>query len=220
MSQMPDGASQSRAQWVYDTLRSDIKEGRYAGGARLRERDIAETLGVSRTPVREALLRLVHHGLLASAPGGLVVRELSHRQVLELYATREVLEGAIAGFAARHASPSEISNLRRLAAAFSASEEAAQAGNVRAIWTANRDFHNALYEAAHNEYLLRIVQDVNDPLALVRATTYEVEGRFAAAAAEHEAIVEAIEARNAALAEERARLHIQKSFEARLRMGA
>lgn len=203
----------SRAQWVYDVLRSNIKEGAYAGGMRLRERDIAGELGVSRTPVREALQRLVYLGLLVPASGGLVVRELAHTQILELYATREVLEGSVAAFAAHNARSSEILNLRRLADAFAHSGE-----TPRSIWSANRDLHSALYAATHNEYLTRIVQDLNDPLALIPGTTYAIKGRFAQAVIEHNEIIDAIEQRNEKLAEEKARFHIRKSFEARLQM--
>jgi DNA-binding GntR family transcriptional regulator len=203
----------SRAERVYDSLRSDIKDGRYAGGTRLRERDIAQELGVSRTPVREALQRLVHIGLLTSAPGGLVVKELSRSQILDLYAAREVLEGAVAAFAARHATPSEISNLHYLADVFAKS-----GGNLRGIWTANRDLHSAIYAASHNDNLMRIVQDLNDPLALIAGTTYSVPGRFEAAVAEHNGLIEAIEKRDDKLADELAKAHVRKSFEARLRM--
>ncbi|HTN63537.1 MAG TPA: GntR family transcriptional regulator [Devosia sp.] len=203
----------SRANAVYETLRGAIKDGRYAGGARLRERDIAAELGVSRTPVREALLRLVSRGLLDAAPGGLVVRDLSRRQILELYASREVLEGGVAGFAAQHASESEVANLRRLAAAF-----AATGGSLAGVVRANRSFHTALYEAAHNSYLVQLIGDLNDSLALLRISTFEIEGRFASAIVEHEAIVDAVARHDAAAADSSARLHIRKSTEARLQL--
>lgn len=205
----------SRAQSVYETLRRDIKAGIYAGGSRLREEDVAETLGVSRTPVREALSRLVSRGLLEQAPNGLIVRELTRTQVLELYSTREVLEGGVAGFAAQHASPVEIANLERLVKFF-----ATVGPDMSHLTAANREFHNALYQACHNEYIMRLLDELNDSLALLPVSTFEVAGRYDAAIKEHKQIVAAIKARNPAKAELAARHHIQVSIEARLQLMA
>src|SRR5215468_10620135 len=105
----------SRADFVFETLRDAIWDGRIARGVRIREEEIARNLGVSRTPVREALQRLQQRGLLVVGAGrGLVVAELTHLQVVELYGMREILEGSAARFAARHASDTEIEILYRL----------------------------------------------------------------------------------------------------------
>ncbi|HWI18563.1 MAG TPA: GntR family transcriptional regulator [Vicinamibacterales bacterium] len=81
--------TQSRADFVYGSLRDAIWEGRFAHGERIREEEIAGVLGVSRTPVREALQRLQQRGLLVVGPGrGLMVAQLSKQQVFELYAMR------------------------------------------------------------------------------------------------------------------------------------
>src|SRR4051812_48455383 len=90
----------SRADFVYESLRDAIWDGRIGRGERVREEEVAGLLGVSRTPVREALQRLHQRGLLVFGAGrGLVVAELSHNQVLQLYALREILEGSAARFA-------------------------------------------------------------------------------------------------------------------------
>src|SRR6202000_231315 len=107
-----DLRTRSRADFVYDTLRDAIWEGRIGRGERIREEEIARTLGVSRTPVREALQRLQQRGLLVNRLGrGLTVAELGKREVIELYAMREILEGSAARFAAQHAAPPEIAIL-------------------------------------------------------------------------------------------------------------
>lgn len=198
---------------VYESLRSAIKDGRYARGSRLRERDIADELGVSRTPVREALLKLVARGLLQAAAGGLVVRELSRREVFELYASREVLEGGAAGFAACYASDWTIANLRLLHKSF------AEAGSDRSkIMRTNRAVHVAIFDSAQNDRLASLNSELTDAFALLPSTTFEVEGRFELAIAEHEAIIEAIARHSQADAEQAARLHIRNAMEARLRM--
>src|SRR4030081_449705 len=107
--------TRSRAEFVYESLRDAISDGRIAGGERVREEEVARNLGVSRTPVREALQRLHQRGLLVFGAGrGLTVASLSQHQVLQLYAMREILEGSAARFAAEHATAPEIGVLWRL----------------------------------------------------------------------------------------------------------
>src|SRR5438445_2562576 len=107
--------ARSRAEFVYESLRDAISDGRIAGGERVREEEVARNLGVSRTPVREALQRLHERGLLVLGAGrGLVVAGLSQQQVVELYSMREILEGSAARFAAAHAATPEIAMLYRI----------------------------------------------------------------------------------------------------------
>ena len=209
----PDDSKVSRAQWVYDVLRKGIRAGQYVRAERIREEEVARTLGVSRTPVREALSRLQARGLLEVAPGGLVVASLTRPQIHELYAMREILEGSAARFAAQHASSSDIATLRRLAVLFERS-----LGDPSKLAHVNREFHGAIYEAANNRYLLRTLDELNDALALLPSTTFTVTGRPEKAIEEHAEIVAAIERRDADSAERLARSHIQRAQEARLEM--
>lgn len=206
-------ASRSRAEWVYDSLRNAIQAGRYARGERVREEEIARSLGVSRTPVREALARLQVRGLLEMAPAGLVVAELSRAQTVELYSMREILEGSAARFAAQHAAPGEIGALHRLSAEFEAS-----VGDPSRLAHLNREFHDAIHEAAHNRYLTRTLNELHDALTLLPSTTFEVAGRPELAVVEHRLIVEAIERRDPDAAEQAARDHIRRAQETRLEM--
>lgn len=177
----------------------------------MREDEIAVLLGVSRTPVREALARLQARGLVESARGGWTIVELSRSQVMELYAMRGMLEGAAARFAAENASASDIAGLRHVSGLFSKCQ-----GNAAEIARVNILFHEAIYEAAHNSYLIRMLQDLNDSLALLSTTTFSVAGRAAAAEAEHGLVLAAIEARSPDTAEQAARAHIHNALEARL----
>src|SRR6266446_8979222 len=105
----------SRADFVFESLRDAIWDGRIGRGVRVREEEIARNLGVSRTPVREALQRLQQRGLLVFGAGrGLTVASLNQHQVLQLYAMREILEGSAARFAAEQATAPEIAVLWRL----------------------------------------------------------------------------------------------------------
>lgn len=199
--------TQSRADFVYDSLRDAIWEGRFAHGERIREEEIANVLGVSRTPVREALQRLQQRGLLVIGPGrGLMVAQLSKQQVFELYAMREILEGSAARFAARHANEAEIEILYRLQR-----ELAASNGDALNLVKLNRRFHQAIYEAAHNQYLLETLDTLNDSLALLHSTTFRAPSRRTETDEEHRRIVEAIEKRDSEAAERVAREHIRQA---------
>lgn len=203
----------SRAEYVFRALRDAIQDGRLKQGERLREEAVARRLGVSRTPVREALRQLAARGLVTDAPGrGLLVVELSKQQVSELYAMRRVLEGAAARFAAQYASPAEGELLRRLAA------DCRDAKTPAKMAQRNRAFHQAIYEAAHNRYLQEALGDLSNALALLPSTTFRERGRAATAYAEHMRIVEAIVRQEADAAEAAARDHIAMAESLRWRM--
>lgn len=212
--QLKNLADTSRAELVYRSLRDGIQNGLIKQGERVREEEVAQSLGVSRTPVREALRRLEERGLLEVAPGrGLVVVELTGQRVTELYAVREVLEGTAARFAAQHAAPSEIDTLRRLI------EELRQArGDQQKAARINRAFHQGIYDAAHNRYLVQPLNELHDAMSLLPGTTYSAVGRLESSCEEHVAIVSAIARRDAAAAEEAARRHIREAQRLRLTM--
>ena len=103
----------SRAEYAYKMLLDAIHEQTLKPGERVREDEASKMLGISRTPVRQALHKLQTRGLLRQAPGrGLLVAELDRQQVIELYAMRELLEGAAARLAAQHAGPSDFVAMR------------------------------------------------------------------------------------------------------------
>ena len=196
-------ANAPRGEFVYAELRAAIGTGRLLPGERLRETEIADQLGVSRTPVREALKRLESEGLVAfNQPRGLIVNELAQAQILQLYAMREVLEGAAARFAGEQASALELDALKHLLA----NQRAAKAPGEAAV--ANRQLHDAIARAAHNEYLLRAMNVLTDALALLGETTYTVPGRMGSGLRENAEIVQAIVNRDPDAAEQAARRHI------------
>ena len=208
-----DKAGASRGEQVYQRLIARIRTGSLKPGTRLREEDLASMLEVSRTPVREALGRLQARGLVAAVQGGLSVVELSRHQTMELYALRAMLEGAAARFAAENASPSDQAALQHVAQRFAACQ-----GTPSEFADANKLFHDMIVEAAHNGYLTRMLEELNDSLALLPDTTFSVAGRSTAALGEHEAILAAIIAREPDRAEAAARSHIARARDARLEL--
>lgn len=207
-------SGQHRADYVYAQLREAIHSGRLRPGDRVPEIELARWLNVSRTPIRDALRRLESAGLVSHAPRrGLIVTSLDPQQILELYALREILEGAAAAFAARYASESEIRSLQDLTA-----RQKAAGSNAKELADMNRQFHELVYHAGRNRYLIQALRGLRDSLALLPGTTYSVAGRPAQALTEHTKIVDAIRRQNATLAEDAAKKHIRFAANARLSM--
>jgi DNA-binding GntR family transcriptional regulator len=199
---------------VYRVLRQALQDGIFRPGDRLREEEIARELSVSRTPVREALAKLQSKRLIEPAGAkGLVVRTLDMTEVLELYTMREILEGVAAGLAAQHASGSEIDALDDLANSLDS-----QADDAAEMARLNRLFHGAIVRAARNRYLERALDELQDGILLLGATTFTVAGRPAAAAEEHRGILNAIRERAAQRAEALASAHIREALRARLKL--
>jgi DNA-binding GntR family transcriptional regulator len=199
---------------VFRSLCQALRAGHYRPGDRLREEDVAQRLKVSRTPVREALGRLMAKGFVEPASGrGLIVRSLDAAEVLELYAMREILEGAAARLAAQHASVPEIDALNDLERAFEAS-----ADDPIEMARLNRVFHEAIVRAARNRYLDGALQELQDGIALLGATTFSIGGRPSTAAAEHRGLINAIAERDPDRAEKLARAHIQEALRHRLKL--
>jgi DNA-binding GntR family transcriptional regulator len=210
----PEGQQGSlRGEFVYTQLRTEIRNGTLMPGSRLRETEIADRLQVSRTPVREALKRLESEGLAVfSQPRGMTVTELSAGQVLELYAMREILEGAAARFAAEHASVLEIESLKHLVAQHPTIKTADEA------YLNNRRIDEAIASAAHNVYLLKALNVLQDAVSLLGATTYTVPGRIKLGLGEIANVVKAITNRDPDEAEAAARAHVRAAGAVRLVM--
>ena len=205
-----------RAEQVRRQILQAIQQRRYEPGERITETEVATWLGVSRTPVREAFRRLETEGLLSfQSWRGVVVADLDRQQINELYAMRQALEGTAARLAARHIDEAEIAVLEQLLAR--SADAACSADDLALV---NRQFHETIYAAAHNRYLLQTLEQLRNALALLRGTTYAVPGRPATALSEHRAIVSAIRDRNPQGAEEAARAHIAAAQRCRLQLMA
>lgn len=208
-------AKYSLAEHVRDTLREAIASGEYAPGQRIRESDIADRLQVSRTPVREGLRQLEADGLLVFEPWrGVIVAELNNQQIVELYKVRAALEGLAARNAAKHMDESEIEVMSHLVA------RAGKEKDVRNLAALNKQFHEIIYSASHNRYLIKTIQSLRSPLSLLQGTTYSIADRAREAQAEHAELLEAIRKRDGDLADEIAQRHLKGAEVARLRMMA
>ncbi|SHJ40390.1 transcriptional regulator, GntR family [Roseomonas rosea] len=196
---------------AYERVKAAIRDGSLPPGLRLTEADLVTRLGISRTPVRQALTRLETEGLVSHEPRrGIVVSRPDHQQVIELYALREVLEGTAARFAAQHASEAELEALARLVA-----EEAAALERPAELSAINLRLHALLHRAAHNRYLLRALAQLTDTMALL-PTMLGDPGRAQQSHKEHGALLEALSQRNGAAAEAAMREHLRSAQQHRI----
>ncbi|GAL15842.1 transcriptional regulator GntR family [Vibrio astriarenae] len=161
--------NQSRSEVAYQKLLQAIRHGELTPGTRVREIEIAEKLGISRTPVRDAIRRLESDGLLNHIPRqGAVIKQLEQKEVIELYEVREVLEGTAARYAARHASEIELAELEDLNDLMLSHAE-----SPIKVAEANRLFHQALYRAANNRYLVGALNSLSNALTFLAGPPYK-----------------------------------------------
>jgi DNA-binding GntR family transcriptional regulator len=204
------------AEAVHMTLREAILHGVLPAGQPLGEIQLAEVFGRSRTPVREAILKLESEGLAERFPRrGLVVARMTREEVLEVYAVREVLSGLAAQLAALGMLPTELDRLVWLNDRLRA---AAVAGDKQAMSQLNLDFHDAICKASRNSLLQEFMRRIHEWVHRFGETTMAFPGRGLEAVAEHEALIDAIRARDPEAAERIARLHADRARQIRISM--
>lgn len=204
------------ADMVYESIRNAILAGDLEPGDRLLEERLAADLGVSRTPVREAIARLEAERFVErTARAGLIVAVVSQREIEDVYAVREVLEGLAARLCAQAASEADRQRLELLEEEM---ESAAGAGDSEAMFRINREFHDQIGRASRNETLVHFLQQIRFTFDRYGPTTMSHPGRAEDAVLEHRAVIEAISRHDGIGAERLAREHIAAALHVRLLM--
>lgn len=190
---------------VRQVLRSWIVSGRFAPGDRVRERDIAQELGISRMPVREAVALLEGEGLVTSLPrGGVVVKKLTAKDAADLFHIREVLEGLAARLAAQNAASADASVLHHN---LSQAKKAAEGGDSAEQSRLNLEFHETVIALADNPALTTMLEPVGVRLRWHFAPDQEPTTVLD----EHTHILEAISSRDADRAAHIAAEHVRQT---------
>jgi DNA-binding GntR family transcriptional regulator len=158
----------SLRQQVYQTLRTGLRKGRLGSSRTATERDLAEQLGVSRTPVREALVLLVHDGLIAATSRGFSLPELSRQDILDLFQIRRMLEPAALATTVEHLSAYD---LRMLRDSLKQQTSADRSGDVESFVTANSQFRSVWLGAVPNPQLRRLIERHDDHVHWLRQVT-------------------------------------------------
>ncbi len=191
---------------VYQHVKQGVLDRCYEGGTLLTEGELAAAVGVSRTPVREALLRLETEGLLKLYPKkGALVLQVSAQEITDVLETRLLVEE----FTVRRAVPAPPGLLDRLAALLDEQRRHAHAGDLAAMMTADRGFHAEIVRSAGNQILCRLYDQLRDrQLRMGVALLHSHPERLDRTLAEHAEILDALRAGDADTAAAAVRGHI------------
>jgi len=196
----------SRSDQIASLLEEQILTGRFAPGARLDEVSLAEEHQVSRTPIREALQRLLLSGLVEHAPRrGVFVRQASAIEIMEMFEVMAELEAACGRLAAMRSSEEAVERLRRVNAGC---REALKNGDADAYYEENGAFHHLIYAQSGNRFLENEAARLHRRLKPYRRMQLHLRGRMQQSMDEHDGIVDAIAAGKAGAAAELLRSHV------------
>jgi DNA-binding GntR family transcriptional regulator len=203
------------AKMAYEVLRDSILNGELGSGEIYNEMALAKDLGISRTPVREALLELAVQGLVVFLPRrGVMIKHLTKQDVLEIFELREAIElAAIEKVIKKRAS----NNLVKIERMLQAQRKALGKNDHVDFMKADRTFHAVFSEMTKNRRFVNILENVRDLVHFMGMQGLSVEGRAEDVIAEHEKILEAVKEGDLARAREATIRHLESSRDAVLK---
>ncbi|MCR9155612.1 MAG: GntR family transcriptional regulator [Rhodobacteraceae bacterium] len=195
-----------RADQIAESLEQLVFQGEYKDGERLDEIRLAEQFSVSRTPVREALQRLVMSGMAEQIPRrGVFIRQPGPVELLEMFETMAELEAACGRFAAARMTDE---GLERLSDANRRCRDAVEKEDAAEYYHENEIFHQEIYRGATNSYLLGEALRLQNRLKPYRRVQLRFRGRMAQSLAEHDEIIQALKTGDSELAAKLLRAHV------------
>lgn len=195
---------------VKEVLKHLIFNGTYCPGDRLKEAELSRTLGISRSPIREAIHSLANEGLLRLIPQrGAFVASFSADEIHELFEVREPLEITASRLAAERATLEQLDKLEGL---LEDTEEVIK-GKEHSWYPRDLDFHQGIATLTQNKRLISSIEEINTQLQLARLRSSATPGRTKQAYSEHQEIFAALQARNQDKVEKAMRLHIRNSLQ-------
>lgn len=196
---------------VFQSIREDILGGRYEQNTELKEAAIGAELGVSRTPVREALRQLELEGLVTIIPNrGAYVNMITAKDVQDIYVIRSMLEGLCARWATQSITAEQLDSMEET---LCLSEYHTSKKNYEKLYELDSLFHEQLYEAGGSRILNHILSDFHDYVKMVRKATISTSSRSVTSTEEHRAIFEAIKEKDPDKAEALAKEHVKHTIE-------
>jgi DNA-binding GntR family transcriptional regulator len=196
---------------AYNIMKTLLLEGTYKPGERIVEVKLAEKLGISRGPVREAIRMLIQDGLLVQNEGPIQVYQPTLEDIIEVFQCRENLEGLAARLAAKRISAEEmeqlVTNMEKIRQAF-AHDMSVEVGNL------DQQFHDIIIEASQNRQLIQLIQLIKAKISYMRNEIIRhYRENFIHLPDEHERIYQALFARDERKAETEMRAHIKRNLE-------
>ena len=195
----------SLADQIFDRLETDILTEKYPKGTILTENSLSEELGVSRTPVREALTRLEQEHIIEDAGKGMRVIGISSDDIRVVYEIREKIEGMAAAACAKYCTEEEVAQLREIV---ELQEFYAQKGEAEQVKACDNRFHEKIYHFSRSPILYDVLIPLHRKVQKVRKTSIEHPTRAHDSAAEHRKIMEAIAAHDPTEAEKAMIVHV------------
>ena len=213
LGRLDPAATRKLSQHVGDVLREALVGGRFRAGERLNERALAAELGVSTTPIKEALQRLQIDGLVRIEPRRGIYACYDARQAREMFLARAALESVVAGQAACNASAAQRAAMTQCCKDIDA---ATKAGNIKGLIALNTTLHGLIQDASGCRYLVALQQGLHIYESLARTRLMRDAAERETVRHEHRGIAAAICARDSARAERLMRDHIIRSGERHL----
>ena len=206
---MGDYQDNSLSSRVFQRIRDDILKGKYKEHDELRENTIGKELGVSRTPVREALRQLELEGLVSIIPNkGAYVTGISPKDVSDIYMIRSMLEGLCARWATENITDEQLDELDEIMLLSEFHMKREGGGSAEQMAELDGKFHAILYEASDSRILSHVLLDFHKYVQLARKTSVVAEERARKSIREHKQLLRAIRDKDADLAELLANEHI------------
>ena len=197
---------------VFNTLRQAILKGELAPGERLMEIQLAEKLGVSRTPIREAIRKLELEGLVLMIPRkGAEVAQITEKSLRDVLEVRRALENLAVQLACLRMSPQTLADLKAAARAF---EEILGGEDVTAVAEADVAFHDVIYMATDNQRLISLLNNLREQMYRYRVEYLKKKECHKQLLWEHQEIIRAIEAGEIDVATKITEQHIDNQVEA------
>lgn len=216
LKQIPIDSYKPLRDVVVESIRQAIISGQFPPGMRLMELQLAEEMGVSRTPVREAIRKMELEGLVVMIPRrGAYVADISIKDINEVYEVRTALDVLSAGLAAERIDKSEIQEMRELLA-----EEAAlvEVKDYPKIIDNDTAFHDVIYCASGNTRCMNIISNLREQITAIRGRSMPYPGRVEIMLKEHRAIFDAIAAGKVEKAQEAVRTHMENAEQTLLKV--
>lgn len=205
---LPPLLSSAKGEEAYRAIQNRIQTGRYAAGTRLKEVDLAAELGMSRTPVREAIRQLERDGAVEVVPNrGATVREWTPDDIEDAYSLRAVLEGFCASRAAVRMDPMAVAHLAELHTEFER-QLSDEAPDVETLIRLNAAFHRAIVAGSGNARAAEVLPQATEVPREVKRAFWQSSRAREITLVYHREIVEAIRARDAVRAEAVMRSHV------------
>lgn len=200
---------------VYDSLKKSILHGKLKAKQRLIEETLANQIGISRTPVREAFHKLERDDLISRLPrGGFAVREFTKEDVEEIFGIRIALESYAAYLAATHITPEKLLTLEEKV---NESEKAFKKGEDEKAVQLHTEFHDLLYKSCKSKKLLEMINGYRDYFYRYRSALLHTPDGFKTSIADHRQMLEAMKKHDPRLVENLVRTHLERGKEIVLR---